>query len=84
MLIDFDVTKTTLRNAEVEQIRTLAKQIRNSKHFKTILRDARPEMRRGVYDIIAPLLGFDVAPFDKLMRAILKRESRGKIKGKST
>jgi hypothetical protein len=84
MLADFDVTRTTLHNAEVEQIRSLAKQIRNSKHFKTILRDARPEMRRGVYDLLAPLLVFDVAPFDKLMKATLKREQRGKIKGKSS
>lgn len=80
MELDPNVTRTALHNAEVEQIRSLAKQIRNSKHFKTILRDARPEMRRGVYDILVKLINFKVPSYEKLMKATLKKEKCASIK----
>jgi hypothetical protein len=71
----FESAEISLGQAEVEQVKGLVKHIRNTKHFKAILKDARPEMRRGVYDLLKPLLEFNVAPFDKLMKATLKRET---------
>ena len=78
-----ETARLALSNTELEQIKTLVKQVRNTKHFRQILQSAKPALRRQVYELIAPLLGFEAPPFDIMMKAQLKRERHGKKKGQS-
>jgi hypothetical protein len=73
-----ETARVSLQQAEVEQIKVLAQKIRNTKHFRAILKDARPDLREEVYDLIAPLLEFKPPPFSKMMKAQIKRENKGR------
>ena len=68
-----ETARVSLQHTEIEQIKDLVKKIKNTKHFRAILTDARPDLREEVYDLIAPLLKFQPPPFSKMMKAQLKR-----------
>ena len=76
-----ETAKLALNQAELEQVKILAKQITNLKQLRAILRQADPKMRRGVYELIKPLLvslSVPVPEYEKLMKAVLKHENKGK------
>jgi len=69
-----ETARASLQQAEAEQIKVLAKKIRNTKHFRAILQDARPDLREEVYDLVAPLLEFQPPPYQKMMKVQLRHE----------
>ena len=73
-----ETAKASLQQAEVEQIKVLAKKIRNTKHFRVILKDARPDLREEIYELLVPLLLFNPPPYNKMMKVTLRKEKHEK------
>jgi hypothetical protein len=53
---------------ETTSLREMCMLVRNNKHFRQIIMDAKPNMRRAVYYQLAPLLLFKAKPYILLVR----------------
>jgi hypothetical protein len=62
--------KPSLPASEVPKtsLREMCLLIRSNKQFRRIILDAKPLMRRAVYDQLAPLLSFKAKPYFLLIR----------------
>lgn len=72
---DFNQAVETYDNAtekpecpELEKMKLLASMVTGNKHFKRILQDANPALRKQVYDHIKPHLKFTPKPYFLLMK----------------
>jgi hypothetical protein len=55
-------------NKELDYMKSLAGMVRDNAHFRQVLQDANPALRRQVYEHIKPHLKFKPKPYFLLMK----------------